>query len=197
MGTTLQFIATGTYSDGSTLNLTTTATWSSADQAIATVNGQGVASSVAAGSTSITATSGTISGIGTVTVTTATLVSIAVTPAIPALPSGITQQFTATGTFTDSSTQNITTTVQWNSDTPTVATISNTQADHRISPRPCCREQRHLGYFWLDQRIDQADGDLGISGFNLGNPRECRRLLPAQCFNSSQPEPIPMAAPKI
>lgn len=113
LGTTLPLVATGTYSDGSTLVLTTSATWSTADSTIATVNSQGVASSVALGSTTVTATSGTISGSTTLTISPAVLVSIAVTPAIPTIPLGTNEQFTATGTYTDGSTQNITSTVQW------------------------------------------------------------------------------------
>jgi uncharacterized protein YjdB len=126
LGTTLQLAAIGTYSDGSTLDLTATATWSSANSSFVTVNGQGSASSVAVGSASITAASGTITGSTTLTVTAAVLVSIAVTPAIPTLPVGLTQQFTATGTFTDGSTQNITGSAQWSSNTPAVATIIST-----------------------------------------------------------------------
>ena len=125
LGTTLPLIATGTYSDGSTLVLTSTANWTTADDTIATVNSQGVASSVALGNTTVTATSGTISGSTTLTISPAVLVSIAVTPAIPTIPLGATQAFTATGTYTDGSTQNITGTVQWSSDTPAVGTISN------------------------------------------------------------------------
>jgi uncharacterized protein YjdB len=124
LGTTQPLIATGTYSDGSTLVLTTSASWTTADSTIATVNGQGIAESVAVGSTSVTATVGSISGSTTVNITAAVLVSIAVTPAIPTLPLGTTQQFTATGTYTDGSTQNITGTVQWSSDTTATATIS-------------------------------------------------------------------------
>ncbi len=126
LGTSLQLAATGTYSDGSTLDLTATAAWSSANSSVATVSGSGAAGSVAVGSASITVASGTISGSTTVTVTAATLVSIAVTPVIPTLPIGATQQFTATGTFSDGSTQNITDSAQWSSSTPTVATISST-----------------------------------------------------------------------
>jgi len=125
LGTTQQLKATGTYSDGSTQDLTNTVTWDTTDHTIAMVNAQGLATSVAAGSTTVTAASGSIRGTTTLTVTPATLVSIAVTPAIPSDPLGTTQQFTATGTFTDGSTQNITKTVQWSSDTTTVATISN------------------------------------------------------------------------
>ena len=124
LGTTLPLIATGTYSDGSTLVLTTSANWSTADSTVATVNPQGIASSVAVGGTTVTATIGAVTGSTALTITPAVLVSIAVTPAIPTIPLGTTQQFTATGTYTDSSTQNITATVQWNSDTPDVATIS-------------------------------------------------------------------------
>ncbi len=125
LGTTQALVATGTYSDGSTLVLTNSASWTTTNTSIATVSSQGVASSVALGSTTVTATSGTISGSTTLTVSPAVLVSIAVTPAIPTIPLGTTEAFTATGTYTDGSTQNITDTVQWSSDTPTVATISN------------------------------------------------------------------------
>ena len=125
LGTTQTLVATGTYSDGSTLVLTNTATWTTADGTIATVNSQGIASSVALGSTTVTATSGTISGSTTLTVSPAVLVSIAVTPAIPTIPLGTSEPFTATGTYTDGSTQNITGTAQWSSDTAAVAAISN------------------------------------------------------------------------
>ena len=54
-----------------------------------------------------------------------TLMSIAVTPANPTIPTGGTQQFTATGTYSDQSTQNITTQVTWSSSNTSVATISN------------------------------------------------------------------------
>ena len=48
------------------------------------------------------------------TVTAATLASIAVTPASPSIGKGATQQFVATGTYSDNSTQNlITSTVTW------------------------------------------------------------------------------------
>ena len=53
-----------------------------------------------------------------------TLTSIAVTPNNPTISTGATQQFTATGTYSDSSTQNITSQVSWNSSTPAVATIN-------------------------------------------------------------------------
>ena len=50
--------------------------------------------------------------------------SIAVTPANPSISPGGTQQFTATGTYSDSSTQNLTSQVAWASSNTVVATIS-------------------------------------------------------------------------
>jgi len=62
---------------------------------------------------------------GPVKTQTKTLTSIAVTPTSPAhLKVGATQQFTATGTYSDSTTADITSTVTWNSATPGTATIS-------------------------------------------------------------------------
>ena len=55
---------------------------------------------------------------------TATLTSIAVTPANPSIAQGGTQQFTATGTYSDSSLQNLTSQVTWTSSTTSVATIT-------------------------------------------------------------------------
>ena len=52
------------------------------------------------------------------------LQSIAVTPSDPSLVVGTTQQFTATGTYSDNTTQNLTGKVTWASATARVATIS-------------------------------------------------------------------------
>jgi hypothetical protein len=52
------------------------------------------------------------------------LVSIAVTPASPTISVGTTQQFVATGTFSDSSTEQLAS-VTWSSSDTTVAQISN------------------------------------------------------------------------
>lgn len=50
--------------------------------------------------------------------------SIAVTPASAAIPPGGNQQFTATATYSDSSTQNVTSQVAWSSSAPSVATVN-------------------------------------------------------------------------
>ena len=53
-----------------------------------------------------------------------TLTSITVTPANPSILTGASQQFTATGTYSDGSTQNITSQATWTSSNTGVATIS-------------------------------------------------------------------------
>jgi hypothetical protein len=53
------------------------------------------------------------------------LVSIAVAPASPTITAGSTQQFTATGTYQDNSTLNISTQVTWSSSNLTAATINS------------------------------------------------------------------------
>ncbi len=100
-GATQQFTATGTFSDGTTQNLTSTVTWTSGTTTTATLSASGLATGAGVGTSTITATSSSISGSTLLTVTAATLQSIAVTPANPSIAKGATQQFTATGTFSD------------------------------------------------------------------------------------------------
>jgi hypothetical protein len=62
-------------------------------------------------------------------------VSIAVTPTNPSIALKTTEQFTATGTFSDNSTQNITASVTWSSSKASVATISNTTGSNgQVAP---------------------------------------------------------------
>jgi len=124
-GLTDPFTATGTYSDNSTQDLTSQVAWASQTQADVTISTAGVATGVAIGSSKITATLGSVSGNATLTVTAAALVSIAVTPANTSIPVGGTQQFTATGTYTDTTTQNLTSSVSWGSTNTGAATIVN------------------------------------------------------------------------
>ncbi len=125
-GKTQQFTATGTYSDNSTQNLTSQVTWNSSNTAIATITSAGLATGAGLGPSNITASlNGVTSPPDILTVTAATLQSIAVTPASPSIAKGKTQQFTATGTYSDNSTQSLTSQVTWNSSNPAIATITS------------------------------------------------------------------------
>ena len=132
-GNTQQFAATGTYSDGSTQNLTSTAAWSSSAPGVATVRAGGLATGVTAGTSSVSALVGSVTGSATLAVTAPVLVSIAVTPGNASIAVGTKQQFTATGTYSDSSTQNLTSTAAWSSSDSSVATISNASGSQGLA----------------------------------------------------------------
>ena len=136
-GLTLQFTATGVFSDNTTQDLTTQVTWASSDGAVASVSNaagsSGLATATGVGSTTVSATSGAVTGSTTLTVTPAVLVSIEVAPAAPSVANGLTQQFTATGYHSDNSTQDLTTTVTWASSDGAVATISNAAGSNGLA----------------------------------------------------------------
>jgi len=139
LGFTQQFTALGTYSDASTLELTDSVTWSSSSPSVATVSNapgsHGLATSVAQGVTSISATdpeSG-VSGATTLTVTPPVLISIALSPASPTIGLGTTRQFSATGIYSDATTQDFTNAVTWSSSEASDATISNTPGSHGLA----------------------------------------------------------------
>jgi alpha-tubulin suppressor-like RCC1 family protein len=129
-GMSQQFIATGTFTDRTTQDLTAAVTWS-ANGGIATISNvpgsNGLGRAIGVGATAITAidpASG-VSGSTTLSVTAAALVSIAVTPPAPTLPVGISQPLSATGLYTDLTTQDLTASVTWTSSAPSVASVSN------------------------------------------------------------------------
>ncbi len=123
-GTAQQFTATATYSDGSTANVSSSATWASSDTFVAVVNASGLATAAADGTATISATLNSVSGSGTVTVTAApTLTGITVTPANASFAAGSTEQFTATANYGNGTTANVTSSATWTSSNTSIATI--------------------------------------------------------------------------
>ena len=123
--TTQQFTASGSYNDGTNVDITALVAWNSS-LPIATISSspgtQGRALGVSAGTTSITAAMGSVtSSPATLTVTNANLVSLAVSPANSTVPLASSQQFVATGIFDDGTTQNIAATAIWSSANPATA----------------------------------------------------------------------------
>jgi len=117
--------------------VTAAVTWSSSDTTIATISNasgsNGLATSVSQGTVTVSATLSTISGSTGLTVTPAALVSIAVIPANSSIANGTGQQFAATGTYTDNSTQPLTASVNWSSSDTTVVSISNTTGSNGLA----------------------------------------------------------------
>jgi uncharacterized protein YjdB len=123
-GLSEQLSAQGTYSDSSSQTITSQVTWQSSDTTVATVSSAGLLKSLKAGTVTITASMNSISGTAGVTVTSAVLSSINVGTPSPSLMSGATEQLTATGVYSDSSTQTLTTQVVWQTSDATVATVN-------------------------------------------------------------------------
>src|SRR5205814_9083904 len=97
--------------------------WWSSSTGVATVNGRGLVTGVAVGSTTITAASEGRSASASVTVTTVPVASVTVTPAYGSLYVGQTVQLTATPK--DSAGNPLTgRVIAWSSDNTTVATVS-------------------------------------------------------------------------
>ncbi len=119
-----QFTATGTYSDNSHGDLTTSATWTSSNPATAPISPVGLATAVAVGKTNITAKSGTVtSPLFSLTVIPPTLVSIFI-EGDESLKVGAMGQFVAGGYYSDSSEKFPLAGVIWSSSNPGTATIS-------------------------------------------------------------------------
>jgi uncharacterized protein YjdB len=124
-GAPTTFTATATYSDGTTGDVSATATWLSSVPTVATLNTSGIASSLGIGSSNVTASlAGITSGASVLTVAAPALTTIAINPPAATMAKGLTSNFTAMGTYTDASTADITAQVVWASANPVVAVIA-------------------------------------------------------------------------
>lgn len=124
-GISANFTATGTFADGTTEDITNSVVWASANTDVATINAStGVVTCIKTGASNITATVGTIVGIKTLTVSAANLVSITVTLTKNSLKMGFPTTVSATGTYSDNSTHDITASVVWNSSDLSVAKVT-------------------------------------------------------------------------
>jgi len=107
------------------LNVSSQVTWNSSNTDAATIDNSGNITTVAPGTTTITATScdGVTSGSATLIVGPAAPQSLQLTPAAPTIATGNTTLFTALELLSDGSTQPLQGTIAWGSATTTTATI--------------------------------------------------------------------------
>jgi hypothetical protein len=121
----VQFTATGQYSNGSTKTLTSGVTWTSSNTADASINSSGLATGIAGGTVTITATLTGVSGTASLGVTSnnATVTSIVIDPVNPSLAVGQNQQFFANANYSDGTMQDVTATASWSSSSIATATV--------------------------------------------------------------------------
>ena len=131
-GNTQQYTATGTYSDGTQKDVTSTTSWASSNSGVVAINASGLATAATPPDTATVTITGSIGG----SAATATLTvvhpiqSIAVTPATKSIPLGLKQQYVATGTYLNqanvSHTEDVSSVATWLSSTPATATVNAT-----------------------------------------------------------------------
>ncbi len=126
-GQSRTLVATAALSDGTSVNVTTLATWTSSNSTVATVTPVGAVSFLTAGGVDIRATYQGVTGaftfavtVATPTVTTVTVSGIGSTAAV-----GQTGALVATAVYSNGTTANVTTDAVWTSSNTTVATVSN------------------------------------------------------------------------
>lgn len=125
VGQALNMSATGVYSDGSVVDLTRAARWTSSDPLVAGVGRSGLARGLAQGATRITATYAGVQGDRLLQVTAAVLTSVEVHPARVELPAGTGRPFRATGRYSDGTARDLTEEASWSSDAPAVAWVAD------------------------------------------------------------------------
>ena len=137
-GQTQQFTATGLFSDGTVQTITNQLSWSSASSTLASISSTGLATGLLPGLDTITATApageltGPLAGLlspitGASNLSVLPLLeAITVSPSAASIIPGQTQQFTATGLFSDGTMQTITNQLSWSSASSTLASISST-----------------------------------------------------------------------
>ena len=123
-GSSTQLQAIGHYSNGQTEDLTKLVNWSSASNDVLNVTTDGKIIGGNPGNTSITAKFNSISSNSLpFTVSSAVLKSIAININDNNIPRGMSSQLTATGTYSDNSTKNLTAQVAWTSSSTSTANI--------------------------------------------------------------------------
>ncbi len=137
-GETEQFTAIGVFSNDTQENITSEVTWSSATPGVAAISNaagsDGLATAVAQGTSTIDASLDGVTGSTSFTVNPAVLLSVKLTPVSPTISDNQTEQFTATGTFSDESTLNLTNQADWSSSNTAIVTISTSGLATGVAP---------------------------------------------------------------
>ncbi|WP_281221673.1 Ig-like domain-containing protein [Photobacterium sanguinicancri] len=124
-GTTMKFVAIGYYSDGTNQNIDSSVDWNINNLYTAYNVGSGYLNGLNKGSFKVSASlKGITSNTLDVAVSEAAVTDVHVTPLIATFPKGTHEQLTATASYSDETSQDVTSSVTWNSYDTNVATIS-------------------------------------------------------------------------
>ena len=135
-GVTQQYTATATYGNNSTADVTSNVTWSTYATSVATISSGGLLTGVALGTTTVKAESGSVIGTTGVTIQNKAISSVSIQPLTPTISvSGTTVngttvpttvQYTATATYKDGTTGDVTSNCTWNAVPSSFVSIDST-----------------------------------------------------------------------
>jgi len=131
LGKKIKIKAIGSYTDGSTSDISSLVEWSSSDSSIASIDNtsgqKGTLKTLSTGSFVVTASyqNAGVKGKADLQVIDSALESITLTPINPTLYIGKMKQFTAVGSYSNGSKKTITERVKWSSSDPTLASVRN------------------------------------------------------------------------
>ena len=135
--TSNQFTAIGNFSGLFTRDITAQVLWESSVPGVATISTVaetvGRATAAGPGTTTVTARLGDVDASFELLVSDAVINALAIAPLTPSTPTGLTTQFSAVGTFSDATTQDLTFDAVWESSDPAVATIGNSPVDKGLA----------------------------------------------------------------
>jgi len=121
-----QFVATGTFSDNTTKDLTRIVTWTSTNDEAATINANGLLIASQEGTTTVSAVADGVSSSVEITIDKAQVIQLTITPQdLDSLMPGKSAAVKASALYTDSTTADVTGSVTWSSSNTTAATISS------------------------------------------------------------------------
>lgn len=134
VGDTRAFTAQAVYSNNTTVDVTTQATWASSNAGVATASdaagSKGLVTAIAAGTATISATFGGRTATATVSIARMTGIVIRITnlapiPFIPTLTVGLSTQFYAMASFSNGTTQDVTMLATWSSSNPSILFVND------------------------------------------------------------------------
>ncbi|ARN74378.1 Ig-like domain-containing protein [Oceanicoccus sagamiensis] len=128
-GTTVQYQATGIYSDGNSADLTNVVSWSSADSQIATIDNTGQAALLTAGETQMTAAIDAFTANAQLTVTGASIETLQILPAAINAPAGTAGQLVLLAAYSDGAVVDVAASALWESGDSDIALVQSSGTD--------------------------------------------------------------------
>ncbi len=126
LGLSQRFTATASFADGSTADVSRAVTWRSGTPAVASIgSASGLADALALGTTTLSASSGGVTGTLSLDAVAAALQSLTIAPATLQTGVGITRRLVATGTFSDGSTGDVSASAAWTAQAAGLVAIGN------------------------------------------------------------------------